>query len=211
MFGNEPRVELDIPEFIEEYNLWMCGVDIADQLRSYYNTERVHRKTWKPLFSFLLNTIVGNSYLLSTYKAPLSERGLRATSHLQFRRDLRDALLHASIRARKPIHSKKRKGTMDIVWRPVKEHQHKRLWKKQAICSSCAEAKRGPKTPHTGLRKPLADLSMNTTMKRREDSTGWKRRVRPPRTSWGCSVCNIPFCTKGPCWSEHLAKLNTKD
>ena len=62
MFGNEPRSLLDIPEFIDEYNLWMCGVDIADQLRSYYNTERVHRKIWKPLFSFLLDTIVGNSY-----------------------------------------------------------------------------------------------------------------------------------------------------
>jgi hypothetical protein len=30
MFGNEPRVELDILEFIEEYNLWMCSVDIAN-------------------------------------------------------------------------------------------------------------------------------------------------------------------------------------
>ena len=76
MFRNKPRVELDILEFIEEYNLWICGVDIANQLWFYYNTKRVYRKTWKPLFFFLLNTIIGNSYLLSIYKAPLSKRGL---------------------------------------------------------------------------------------------------------------------------------------
>ncbi|KAF2805046.1 uncharacterized protein BDZ99DRAFT_524772 [Mytilinidion resinicola] len=50
VFGDKARKELDIPDFIEKYNLFMCGVDVADQLRSYYNTERTHRKTWKPLF-----------------------------------------------------------------------------------------------------------------------------------------------------------------
>ncbi|KAF2801251.1 uncharacterized protein BDZ99DRAFT_349403, partial [Mytilinidion resinicola] len=64
VFGDEARKELDIPDFIEEYNLFMCGVDVADQLRSYYNTERTYRKTWKPLFSFLLDTVVGNCYQL---------------------------------------------------------------------------------------------------------------------------------------------------
>ena len=73
MFGSDARKELDIPDFIDEYNLWMCGVDVADQLRSYYNTERIHRKTWKPLFSFLLDTIVGNSYQLSSYKPTLGD------------------------------------------------------------------------------------------------------------------------------------------
>ena len=138
-------------------------------------------------------------------------RGLRATSYLQFRRDLRDALLHALFQKRQPNHSQRRKGIMEIVWRPVKEHQHRRLWRKQAFCSGCLEAKRTTLIPHKAARKPLADLFINTTMKKREDSTGWKRRARPPRTTWGCSVCRIPFCTNGPCWSEHLAKLNTKD
>ena len=72
IFKNKPKAELDIPEFIEEYNLWIYSINIADQLRSYYNTKRVHRKTWKPLFLFLLDTIIGNSYQLSIYKASLS-------------------------------------------------------------------------------------------------------------------------------------------
>ena len=211
MFGSDARKELDIPDFIDEYNLWMCGVDVADQLRSYYNTERIHRKTWKPLFSFLLDTIVGNSYQLSSYKPTLGERALRRQSHLQFRRDLRDALFHATIYNRQLPPSLKRKGIMEIVWRPVREHKHKKLWQKQVYCSACLEAGRTTATPHYGARKPLADLSTNTTMKSREDSRGWKRRSRPPRTNWGCSVCRIPFCTRTQCWNEHLSKLNSKD
>ena len=45
VFGNKARKELDILDFIEEYNLFICGINMADQLRSYYNTERTYRKT----------------------------------------------------------------------------------------------------------------------------------------------------------------------
>ena len=44
MFRNKLKVELDILEFIKEYNLWIYGIDITNQLQSYYNTKRVHRK-----------------------------------------------------------------------------------------------------------------------------------------------------------------------
>ncbi|KAF2808528.1 uncharacterized protein BDZ99DRAFT_478014 [Mytilinidion resinicola] len=213
MFRNQPRAVLDIPEFIEEYNLWMCGVDIADQLRSYYNINRVYRKTWKPLFSFLLDIAVGNSYMLSSYRPEpgSGERALRRDSHLQFCRDLRDALLHASVCVRKPPSKEGMKGWMDIVWKPVREHQLVKQFTKQPTCAACSYKHRTSSQPHRGNRKPLADLSINTTMKSREDSRGWKRRQRPPRTNWGCSVCHIPLCKKGRCWSEHVAKLTTKD
>jgi hypothetical protein len=210
MFGDDPRKWLEIPEFIDEYNLWMCGVDIADQLRSYYNTERTHRKTWKPLFSFLLDTIVSNCYQLSTYRT-VGERTLRQYSHAQFRRTLRDALFHSSIRVRKQPASEKAKGTMDIVWRPVREHKLHKVFKKQVFCAACKEARRTTSTPHYSARRPLADLSINTTRKQREDSRGWKRPFRSPRTNYGCSVCRIAFCTGARCWNEHLARLNSKD
>jgi protein associated with RNAse G/E len=45
VFSDEARKKLDIPDFIEEYNLFICSVDVADQLRSYYNTERTYMKT----------------------------------------------------------------------------------------------------------------------------------------------------------------------
>lgn len=93
-FGDLPVKEMDIPEFINQYNLYMCGVDVANQLRSYYTTQRIHLKTWKPLFHFLFDTIIGNCYKLSSYNAAASY--LRANSHAAFRRALRHALLKAS-------------------------------------------------------------------------------------------------------------------
>ena len=38
VFGDEYVKILKIPTFIFYYNLYMGGVDIVDQLRSYYNT-----------------------------------------------------------------------------------------------------------------------------------------------------------------------------
>jgi hypothetical protein len=38
VFGDAYEKELPIPTFIFYYNHYMGGVDIADQLRSYFNT-----------------------------------------------------------------------------------------------------------------------------------------------------------------------------
>jgi hypothetical protein len=42
----------------------MGGVDIADQLRSYYSTQLAVFRTWVPLFFWLLDTTIINSYLI---------------------------------------------------------------------------------------------------------------------------------------------------
>ena len=41
--------ELDISAFINIYNHYINKVDNADQLRYYYNTQRVYLKSWKSL------------------------------------------------------------------------------------------------------------------------------------------------------------------
>ena len=64
VFGEMTTKELEIPEFIDMYNHYMNGVDNADQLRCYYSTQRVHFKNWKPLWHFLLDTTIVNSYKL---------------------------------------------------------------------------------------------------------------------------------------------------
>lgn len=98
----------------------MCGVDIADQLRSYYNILRTKRKTWKPLFSFLLDTVIGNCYLLSSYK-PFDHRASRKESHKQFRKDLRKALFQHSTRATETHSRPPRRSTNDIIYVPAEE------------------------------------------------------------------------------------------
>ena len=190
----------------------MCGVDVADQLRSYYNTQRIHRKTWKPLFHFLLDTIIGNCYQLSSYK-PVGHYHEREKSHKQFRKDLRNTLFKNSIRIRRhPKHKvAKRKGTDDIIWEPVVQHKLIKLQaKKPQNCSACIDAGRKSTTHHLGSRKALADLSTNTTRQSR-DSKDWKRPQRCGRTLFGCSVCRIPFCRKDECWGSHITRLSTKN
>ena len=175
VFGDEAVKTLPIPTFIFYYNLYMCGVDIADQLRSYFNTQRTHRKTWKPLFHFLLDTVLGNSYLLSSYR-PTDHRATRHEGHKRFRRDLRDALFKRSIRKRQPPTQQEpsRRSTDDIVWYPTELHTLDKLWLKPKNCSACTEAQRTSQEHHEGLRKPLSKLSQNTVRKPR-DSKDWNR------------------------------------
>ena len=45
LFGDLTVKKLFIPDFIDLYNHFMNGVDVADQLRCYYDTQRVHLKT----------------------------------------------------------------------------------------------------------------------------------------------------------------------
>lgn len=64
-FGPSTIKELPIPEFIDIYNHFMNGVDIADQLRMYYTTQRIHMKNWKALWHFPLDVIIVNAYKIS--------------------------------------------------------------------------------------------------------------------------------------------------
>ncbi|CUS11328.1 unnamed protein product, partial [Tuber aestivum] len=69
----------------------MGSVDQAAQLMTTYDTQRVKRKTWKPLFFFLLNVAINNSFLLSSQRA---ENPTRA--HKEFFQDLIASLFEAS-------------------------------------------------------------------------------------------------------------------
>lgn len=66
VFGDNVVKELAIPSFIDLYNHWMNGVDLADQFRHYYTIQRQHKQTWKPLWHFLLDTANSNAYKLSS-------------------------------------------------------------------------------------------------------------------------------------------------
>lgn len=68
-WGDSPRhsvIVLAIPQIIDDYNHHMGGVDIADQRRSYYNTQIKSCRNWMPLFFWLLDVAIINSHLAST-------------------------------------------------------------------------------------------------------------------------------------------------
>ncbi len=105
IFSDKIIKKFPIHTFIDKYNHYIGGVDIADQLRSYYIIQRVYYKTWKPFFHFLLDTSITNLYRLSSYYNIPSD-GL---DHKKFRKDLRDELF---IRVTRHDYSSSRKRSL---------------------------------------------------------------------------------------------------
>ena len=56
--------ELPIPTVIDDYNHHMNAVNLADQARATYNRHIREKRTWKPLFNFLLQTALSNAVKL---------------------------------------------------------------------------------------------------------------------------------------------------
>ena len=52
-----------ITRFINDYNLWMGGVDKTDQMISYYFPNLRCMRNWMPMFVQLLSMIRSNSYI----------------------------------------------------------------------------------------------------------------------------------------------------
>jgi hypothetical protein len=59
---------LPIPGVIDDYNHHMGGVDIANQLRAGFSTQQCGLKPWRPLFYWLLDTMIINAYHLSKHQ-----------------------------------------------------------------------------------------------------------------------------------------------
>jgi hypothetical protein len=53
-----------IPVLVDMYNLFMGGVDIADQRRSYWPTQLRVSRNWLPLFFWYLETAIVNAFIL---------------------------------------------------------------------------------------------------------------------------------------------------
>ena len=65
LYGSNEFVKpLSIPTCIDDYNQFMGGIDIADQYRSYYTTQLIARRNWLPIFFWLLDTALLNSFII---------------------------------------------------------------------------------------------------------------------------------------------------
>ena len=94
IFGDNAQKKLPIPAFIDDYNFHMGAVDICDQLRSYYSTQLRCSRNWLPLFFYLLDTTIINSYQVFRTLFPQ----LRCRSqHFFFRDNLANKLLETGI------------------------------------------------------------------------------------------------------------------
>src|SRR3954468_10752836 len=62
------RRYIEIPHMVNDYNHYIGGVDTADQLRSYNSTQLRARRNWMPLFFWLLDIALVNSFIIAKLK-----------------------------------------------------------------------------------------------------------------------------------------------
>jgi len=60
----ECQKELDIPDIVDAYNQHKVGVEVADQYRTYFDTQLISRHNWYPLFYWILETALINSLII---------------------------------------------------------------------------------------------------------------------------------------------------
>ena len=201
VFGNAVVKDLPIPNYIDMYNHFMNGVDVADQLRSYYNTQKSHWKSWKALWHFLLDTTITNAYLQahSTPNRPWAEHWTHWT-HRSFRTRLVNQLFDQSERLQKSAHAPQ--SLQELVHRAApRDHGClQKLGNIPRICVPCRNASRKTSRAQP-IRKPLEELSVNTVKTTKIDR---KRPERIPRTRYGCKLCQMYICYHKRCWNEHL-------
>lgn len=64
VWGDDHVKEIEIPEFIDDYNHCMNAVDRADQLIASLSMKHKCRRTWMPFLLYLLNIFRTNSYIV---------------------------------------------------------------------------------------------------------------------------------------------------
>jgi hypothetical protein len=96
VFKDQASKVLSIPCFIDDYNHFMGGVDLANQFRESYELHRKTFRTWWPLFFWLIDAICVKLYRL--YVLYMKERNETVLlTHRQFRTKLYTTLLQYSI------------------------------------------------------------------------------------------------------------------
>ena len=103
-----PRIRnIDMPAPIRTYNQYMGGVDLNDQLRSYYPSGRSGKKWWRYLFWFLLDVSIINALVFERL-SPHQPSSRHRRSLLQFKLDLAKQLIGGFCRRKRyPGHKRK--------------------------------------------------------------------------------------------------------
>ena len=181
-FERNSRAYLPIPKFIYDYNHSMNSVDIADQLREGYETQKNTRRNWWPIFYFILDHACINSFLVGKEKGTW---GTRKKIHLEFRMQLYQQLFEFDTQGKEM-----RKKVMSLGTRRFDAvlHTSVLLSSKRRTSAWCSWI-------HKENRKFGEDITNNLHSK------------RPDCTLWGCAHCAIPLCEKNTC-SESFHNAN---
>jgi hypothetical protein len=193
-FGSATTKKLAIPHTIDEYNYRMGQVDRGDQYRAGNpGLRRIRRGGWHALWRFLYNTVLCNSYLLSSYIGDRSKGSGHEKGQWEFRDKLIAQLFEqAKAQGQMPKHCTLRPKSLALP--SVLEHI--RTWRaREQDCCGCFIA--GQSREPSKKRKVLGEISANQRLQK-----------RPRSTMYGCKACDQPLCKEGPCWEAfHSQKL----
>jgi hypothetical protein len=175
-FGDLQEKQLMIPLCIDHYNYTIGGVDIADQLRSYYDTQLTSFRTWWPMLFWAFDTMVTNAYFIYQ-DMPQSSNTI---THKEFRLQCAWGLILAGsgpISTSQIVQSTKAKSTQSNV----KEDTYLPLDR------SC-DCRHLPVHLEEGKR-----LGCWLCRWKQRNSPS-KNTKSPPKTRWACTQCDRPLC-----------------
>ena len=188
-FGDAVRKNLAIPCSIDEYNHKMGQVDLADQYRAGNpGRRRIRRGGWHAIWKFIYNTVLVNSYLLSSYVGGR----VAGSGHEKGQREFREKLISQLFELARSKAQKQKRAVL-YTKRPVVAllEKHVRVHRQRdEDCRGCSLI--GRVREPSKKRKVLGELSTNPSPPKRARSS-----------VYGCKVCDVSLCKEGPCWKAY--------
>lgn len=171
------------PSVIVDYIKHMGGVDLSDQLLTYYSFLRKSCKWWRKLFVHLLNMLILNAHILNR------KFGEESLSHSEFRERIARHLVQSVVEydeANLQTVPRLLGDPFDLTLRLSERHFPKRITRKNGKipslkCRVCSVSKR--KSKLSGLP------------------------VRRRSTSYMCEQCHLPMCVD-PCFKVFHTRKN---
>ena len=99
--GGSTSVSISCPEIIHDYNLFMGGVDLADQAMCYYSVGRKSMKWWRHVFWRMHDHAIINAHVI--YKANTATSLSKPISNLKFRLLLAQQLVEPYLSQRRGV------------------------------------------------------------------------------------------------------------
>jgi hypothetical protein len=180
VFGDSPSIALDIPTFIDDYNHHMNSVDLANQHRQPYDTQKIAYQTWIPLLHWILDQAAINAYKIAIISKTWSKDD--DSAHLEFRRLLYEKLLDYS------------KLVDPQLWKEPGLHKWTDRPTQQACVMCCKRNK---------LERKFIAEQEAVGIRVFKPSSGPKR---PSQCRSGCGYCDVALCRMGTCFSDWHAQ-----
>jgi len=192
VWGDQFIAPIQVPRVINDYNYWMKGVDLADQLIAYYRPEVRCRRTWTPLMLHCFN-----GYRINSDTAQKTHLGAESVNHKRFLCLWIDTLVQRANR----IHGARTRYNMtahpldSTSIKPIKRRlSRKRLQLPSERLSPCTNPTHVP-TPCTRQGK-CRYCSYKRMCMKKEGATTLPKVSKP---KFICHSCKVHLCLH-PCF-----------